>query len=371
MAVRLVDTSEGRVLWTFETDHAATNLSEAEDAVTRALALRLSARLRAPPPARPRTEAAYTHYLRGRHLWQQRTASSLARAIAEFDAAIDSDPGYANAQLGLAESWLLLPLYAGRPPLSTYPRARAAAEAALRLDPGSARAHAVLGVIASQFDWNWEDADAHFAQAVTLNPNDATGLQWQAEAQCFRGQFDACAQGLRAARALDPLSPILAAGQGFPARFSGDTATALRIFQAVEKQWPDFPFIHYQLGMVYSAEGRWEEAIRHYRAALPVYGLNLVGGPLAYVYAKSGRREEALHLRSQMLQLSRRGYFPPVTLAAAEVGLGDLDAALHQLERALDVHDDFLVYLLTDHHCRDLRGDPRFRALLERLGFAH
>jgi TolB-like protein/DNA-binding winged helix-turn-helix (wHTH) protein len=366
VAVRLVDTSEGRVLWAYETTGTDAG---AEDEVIRALALRLSARLRAPAPARPRTEAAYDHYLRGRHLWQQRTEASLTQAIAQFEAALASDPDYASAHLGLAESWLLLPLYAGRAPLSAYPRARTSAETALRLDPWSARAHAVLGVVASQFDWDWKTADEHFARAVALDPSDATALQWQAEAHCFRGRFDACARGLRAAYELDPLSPVLAMAQGFPARFAGDTATALRLFHAVERDRPDFPFVHYQLGTTYGAAGNWERALHHYRLALPAFGLNLVGGQMAYAYARSGRRDEALKIRDEMLERSRRGYFPPVTLAAAEVGLGNVEEGLDQLERALELHDDFLVYMRDDPHTRDLMGHPRFAALQVRLGF--
>jgi tetratricopeptide (TPR) repeat protein len=331
--------------------------------------VRLSARLRAPSAPVPRTEEAYTRYLRGRHLWQQRSGASLAGAIAEFEASRTSDPVYANAHLGLAESWLLLPLYAGRAPQETYPRARVAAEEALRLDPSSARAHAVLGVVTSQFDWDWEASDRHFAQAVALNPNDATALQWQAEAQCFRGRFDECAQGLRAARELDPLSPILAAAESFPARFSRDSAAALRILLAVEKAWPDFPFIQYQLGLVYCREEKWDEALRTLEAARPSFGLAIVGGEMANVYARSGRRAEAVRLRDEMLAMSRRAYFPPVTLAAAEIGLGDLDAALAHLERAVEVHDDFLVYLRNEHHVDVLRDTPRFQAILERLGF--
>lgn len=369
VAVRLIDTSEGRILWAFETERAAGAHHSAEDEVIRALALRLSAQLRAAAAAPPRTEAAYDHYLRGRHLWQQRNEPALTQAIAQFEAALASDPGYASAHLGLAESWLLMPLYAGRAPLSSYPRARASAETALRLDPGAARAHAVLGVVASQFDWDWAAADAHFARAVALNPNDATALQWQAEAYCFRGRFDACARGLRAAYELDPLSPVLAMAQGIPARFSGDTPAALRVFHAVERERPEFAFVHYQLGSTYSAAGDWERAIDHYRKALPVFGLHLVGGQLAYACARSGRRDEAVRLRDAMLERSRRGYFPPVTLAAAELGLGNLEAGLDQLERGLELHDDFLVYMRDDPHTRDLRGHPRFVALQRRLGF--
>jgi TolB-like protein/DNA-binding winged helix-turn-helix (wHTH) protein len=369
VALRLIDTAEGRVLWAHETERATGGQDGTADEVARALALRLSARLHAPTPARPRSEAAYDHYLRGRHLWQQRNETALTQAISQFEAALASDPDFAGAHLGLAESWLLLPLYAGRAPLSAYPRARASAETALRLDPEAARAHAVLGVVASQFDWDWTAADAHFARAVALDPNDATALQWQAEAHCFRGRFDACARGLRAAYELDPLSPVLAMAQGFPARFAGDTATALRIFHAVEQQRPEFPFVHYQLGTTYSAAGNWERAINHYRQALPAFGLNLVGGQLAYACARSGRSDEAVRLRDAMLERSRRAYFPPVTLAAAELGLGNLEAALDHLEHALELHDDFLVYMRDDPHTRDLQGHPRFAALQARLGF--
>jgi serine/threonine-protein kinase len=366
LAARLTSTADGSVLWTFDTQHPRTDPMRAEREVTLALASHLSARLRT-ALVQTRDESAYRHYLRARHLMRQRTEASLTQAIEHFDAAIAADPNYADAHSCKAEALLLLPLYAGAPPQDVRPRARAAAEAALRLDPQHGRAHLVLAVI-TQFDWNWAEADAHYDRAVALNPSDASAVQWRAEAQCFRRRFEACRAGLAVARELNPLSPIIAVIEGTARRWSGDHAGALQAYRAVQKRSPGFAFVNSELGQLYSAQGRWEEAIASFRAAEPAFDLSLVGGPLAYAYARSGRRAEALRLKNDMLAYQRAHYLSPVSLAIVELGLGNTDGALDLLERAVDERDEHVIFLAVGEHYRELEGHPRFRALLSRTG---
>lgn len=368
VALRLLDASDASVLWTYDARHDAVELSRSREDIAAKLATHLSARLRTATSSVPRDPATYALYLRARHFWNQRTAASLRQAIRLYEKAIAAEPDYAEAHVGVAESWLLMPMYAGTAPSDAHPRARAAAEAALRLHPESSRAHMVLGVVSSQFEWDWKTADEHFQKAIELDPNNATAYQWRAESRCYRHDFERCASDLREAMALDPLSPILATAQGVPARFAGRTAEAQETFAAALRKHPSFAFAEFQLALIASAEGRWDEAIERYERVLPAMGPVLGGAPLGYAYARAGRVEDAKRILADLTRLSANQYVPPIAFSDVAIGLGDRELSLAWLNRALVVHDDYLVQVGVDHHHRDLHGDPRFQAIMARVG---
>ena len=368
VALRLLDARDASVLWTYDARYDAVELSQSREDIAATLATHLSARLRTASTDTPRDPATYALYLRARHFWNQRTAASLRQAIRLYEQAIAAQPDYAEAHVGLAESWLLMPMYAGTAPSEAHPRARASAEAALRLHPESSRAHMVLGVVSSQFEWDWKTADEHFQKAIELDPNNATAYQWRAESRCYRHDFERCASDLREALALDPLSPILATAQGVPARFAGRTAEAREIFAAALRKHPSFVFAEFQLALIASAEGRWDEAIERYERALPAMGPVLGGAPLGYAYARAGRVDDAKRILSDLTRLSANQYVPPIAFSDVAIGLGDRELSLTWLNRALVVHDDYLVQVGVDHHHRDLHDDPRFQAIMARIG---
>lgn len=368
IALRLLDARDASVLWTYAARFDPVELTQSREDIATRLATHLSARLRTPVSSGPADPATYALYLRGRHYWNQRTAASLRQAIQSYERAIAAEPDYAEAYAGLAEAWLLMPMYAGTAPSEAHPRARAAAETALRLHPESSRAHMVLGVVYSQFDWDWKTADEHFQKAIELDPNNATAYQWRAEARCYRHDFERCAADLREALALDPLSPILATAQGVPARFAGRTEEARRIFAAALKKHPSFAFAEFQLALIASAEGRWDEAIERYERVLPAMGPVLGGAPLGYAYARAGRTDDARRILADLTRLSANQYVPPIAFSDIAIGLGDRELSLTWLNRALVVHDDYLAQVGVDHHHRDLHDDPRFRAIMARIG---
>lgn len=368
IALRLLDSADAGVLWSYDARFDPTEVASSPRDIATKLAARLSARLRAANSQPPRDAATYALYLRARHYWNQRTAGSLREAIRLYEEAVRAEPDYADAHAGLAESWLLMPMYAGTRPTDTYPKARAAAETALRLNPESSRAHTVLAVVSSQFEWNWQAADEYFDHAIELNPNDATAYQWRAEAHCFRRHFDRCAADLREALALDPLSPMLDTAQGLPARFANQTGRARERFEAALRRHPSFALAELELGFMASAEGRWAEAIAHYERARPAMGPILAGTPLGYAYARAGRKEDARRILEDLTRLSATQYVPPIAFAHQALGNGDRELALAWLERALVVHDDFITQISVDHHYRELHDDPRFRAMMARVG---
>lgn len=368
VALRLLSAADASILWSYDAQYDPQEITGSQGDIAAKLAMHLSARLRTAVPKGPRDPATYALYLRARHYWNQRTAASLHEAIRLFEQALAVEPNYAEAQVGLAETWLLMPMYANTAPFDSHPKARAAAEAALRLNPESSRAHMVLAVVSSQFDWDWPAADEHFRRAIALDPNNATAYQWRGESYCYRRQFGRCEADLREALALDPLSPILVTAQGIPARFSGDTAKARRIFAAALQKHPNFVFADFQLGLVAVIDQRWDEAIERLERVQLAMGPVMGGAPLAFAYARAGRADDALRIRHDLERLSAHQYVAPLAFSDIAMGLGDRELAFAWLARAMAVHDDFMVTVGVDHHHFDLHDDGRFQDMMRRVG---
>lgn len=248
------------------------------------------------------------------------------------------------------------------------PRARAAAERALELDPGAAHALAVLGVIAMQYDWDWTAAEDQLRRALTLNPNDSSAEQWLGELYCYQARPDPCRKHLLAASGLDPLSPVLRMMQGSPALFSGDFEAAVKAYSRAVEEVPEFPFTRYVLGLALAGLGDWDNAIANYEASLPQLGLAIVGGPLIYALARRGDIPRAESLLSELERLAESQYVPATKLATAWLGMEDRRRAIEWLERALDARDDRLVYLAVDAHFAELHGDATFQSYADRVG---
>lgn len=366
---QLVAVGDGALLWhaSFDSPTSPVGGEQVED-LARQVALRLRPTLQLPADATPVDERAYASYLRGRYHWSQRSAASLEAAIEAFENALQIVPGYTDAMVGAAESWLLLPLYGASPPTQVIPNARAMAQQALELEPRSARARAVLGFIALQYDWDWLTAEKLLREAVTLNPNDATAQQWLGELYCYTSRFDLCRQQLRIALDLDPLSPVLVMQEGTPALYAGEYDQAIVAYRASTESFPGFAMGHYALGLAYAGLGDWNSAIAAYQTSLAELGLAIVGGPMIYALARNGRIDDAAEMLRRLEALAATRYVPPSKLAVAYLGLADSASAIESLRMAVEVHDDRLIYFANDVHFRGLLDQPGFREIAERVG---
>lgn len=366
---QLIDAEDGALLWhaRFDSPTSPVGGEQVED-LARQVASRLRPTLQLPETVAPVDERAYAAYLRGRYHWSQRSAASLEAAIAAFETALTIEPDYTDAMVGAAESWLLLPLYGASPPTQVIPQARMMSQRALESDPRSARARAVLGFIALQYDWDWLTAEKLLREAVTLNPNDATAQQWLGELYCYSSRFDACRKQLRIALELDPLAPVLVMQQGTPDLYSGEYEAAISEYLESTESFPGFAMGQYALGLAYAGLGDWDSAIAAYQTSLPELGLAIVGGPMIFALAHSGQIDQAADMLAQLEALAEIGYVPPSKLAVAYLGLNDKAQAIDRLRLAVELHDDRLIYFAHDVHFRELLGEPGFREIADRVG---
>lgn len=370
LRAQLLGTADSSLLFsaTVESGEPLSGPAQIEQ-LSRALAQRLRPMLQLSPPRRQVHPAAYRHYLEGRYHLAQRSAAGLDAAGSAFDAALERQPDYAAALAGAAMSWLLKPLYGAAPPRDTVPRARAYAERSLAIEPGNSYARAVLGVIAMQYDRDWERAEALLGEAVALNPNNATAQQWLGELYCYRGQEPGCRERLAVALDLDPLSPVLNMQQASVYLYAGKYGRAVELYRAAIAKHPEYAMGRYALGLAHAGLGDWDAAVDAYESAMPSLGLAIVGGPLAYALAATGDSVRARQILARMESLAANRFVPPSKFAVAYLGLGDRDSALEWFEVALEARDDRLVYFAVDVHTRGLPADPDFAELARRIGF--
>jgi serine/threonine-protein kinase len=235
------------------------------------------------------------------------------------------------------------------------------------LHPEAARAHAVLGVIAQQFDWDWDAAQYHFSRAIALNPNDATAHQWKAEAHCYRREFELCRAHMAEALALDPLSPILIVGQGLPDRFAFNFEQARDFYENMVQRYPDFPYARFQLGLSYAGLDRWDVAGEIYESLMPIYGIKVMGPSLAQSYARTGRMDEARGIYDELLKLRRTEYVSPLSLGGIRFAFGDEQGMYDWLDIAISERDENVVFLRVLPYWNGLTCNPRFDERLRQV----
>ncbi|MDQ3688059.1 MAG: tetratricopeptide repeat-containing serine/threonine-protein kinase [Acidobacteriota bacterium] len=373
VVVELIDTRDGRRLWSDEYRRKHSNLSSVQQEIARDLGGRLRQKLSAENPsmAPKRLQAnpdAYDLYLRGRWHWNKRTGDGVTQAITYFQQAIDLDPAYALAYAGLADAYVLNSMVK---PRESYMRAAAAAAKALEFDATLGEAHATLGFIKAHYERDWAGADTEFEHAIELSPNYATAHHWYSVALLSRGHFDHALREVRRAQELDPLSPGINTDLGLCYFYMRRYDEAAVHFKRMTELFPDFFPAYYHLGWTYTQKHMYTEAIEQYQKALTLSkGHTMVRAMLGYAYAVSGREAEARHILKELEALTERQYVSPCRFAILYAGLGEKDLAFQWLDRAYDELDILLVYINVTPFYDPIRDDPRFGELRHRLGLA-
>jgi TolB-like protein/Flp pilus assembly protein TadD len=375
ISARLVETTTRRNVWAETYDRSLEDIFAIQQDVARhiveALRAELSEAERARISTAPTTDfEAYDLYLRGRHLWNERTEKGLLGAIEPLRAAVDRDPGFALAHAGLADAFLTLALYGARKPGDVMPRASEAAERALVLEPELGEALAARGCVKALFEWDWSGAETDLQAASRLSPSYATAWQWLAiHVFAPRCRFGAAADALARARLLDPGSPAIAATEVFLLFLERRYAEAEDRCRTLVAESPSFALGQQFLGQVLHHRGNLEEAIDALERASELRG----GTPemraaIAPVYAAAGREEEARAILDDLARARTEGYVSATRLARIEVALGDVEAALSHLELASTDRATDLIWAASDPEMDPLRAQPRFEQLLERMG---
>ncbi len=312
---------------------------------------------------------AYQLYLKGRFHWNKRKADHLEKAVDYFNQAIEKDPGYALAYAGLSSTYSLLPEYSGKPPRDFKPKAEKAARKAMELDAALAEPHAVLGYnMANQ--WEWEGAEREYKRAIELDPNYPTAHHWYGQILEQQGKLEESLSEIKRAQELDPLSPIITGSVGRVLFNMQHYDLAIEQFNKVLELDQNFLYVHVFLGLMYAQQNKFDEAISELQKVRQIVGaVNPYGiGNLGYVYARAGKKNEAIKALNQLLEFSKKGYTLSVEIAYVYAGLGDKDKAFEWLGKGYNEQNRGLGYLKIDYPWDNLRSDPRYTAMLKKIG---
>ncbi len=375
VTAQLIDVKDGYHLWSERYDREMDDVFAIQDDIASNIAKRLQLTLG--PAARelrgkPTTAHldAYDLYLRGRHLVEQR-GEGIAKGLEYFNRALALDPDFALVYAAIAETLTLLAVYSIGDPAGHMPRAKAAAERAVALDPGLAEAHNAMALVRTLWDRDWAAAEQEFDRAIAINPNYVSARFWRALLLRLYGQGrreEALREVLHAVE-LDPVGSIPVYALGLVLLSLGDYREALkRIAPALERDASFFLlqrvagvahlYLHEPDAAVAALEKGVAFSSRH-GAAL---------AELAAGYILSGQPGAARQIEEELAARGRTSYVSPLWQAVIAIGFGRTDEAVAHLERAYDLREPMLIAASAHPTLAPVRSDPRVLSLFRRLG---
>lgn len=370
VSVQLVSVQDGLTLWAAKFDEQFTDIFTIEDSISaqvvRSLALQLSGeeekQLTKSHTASPE---AFQLYIRGRYYWNQRTSSGLKRALDYAQRAIDIDPAYAQAYIGLADAYSLLGAQHGvLPPRESFPKARAAAVRALEIDPTLAEAYASLGFINCCFDWDWATSEQNFRRAIDLKPNYATAHHWYGEELTTLGRFAEAVTQLQLAQELDPLSLAINTDLAASYYYAREYDKSERYLVNLLELNPNFVRALVVLGRVYERLGRHSEAIEMLTRAADLSSDELATTmALAHVLTTAGNPKAANQKLEELLAISEHRYVSPSNIASIYAIQNNHELTYAWLDRAIQSRDIELIWLKVNPIFDTMRDEARFKEI--------
>ena len=378
VSAELVDVDNGWQLWGAQYRRKVEDIFAMEEDIAKEIFEKLRLKL-APETqnvlARRYTDnvEAYHLYLKGRFYWAKRTEEGLFKGIQYFRQAIELDPTYALAYAGVAEGYVPLAVYCHLAPKDACPKARAAAQAALEIDPKLAEARTALGAIMSYYDWDLENAEKELRQATALDPKYARARQALAENLTISGRLEEAAIEAKRALELDPLALSLNAFMAMTYYFGREYDKAIEHGLRTVDMDPNFFPGYFYLGLAYQMNGQLPEAAAALQQARMLSNNStLMVASLGGTFAAWGNQEEARNILHELEQMGRRKYVSQVFVAAILTGLGEIDQALTCVETAYEDRCTWLPRCLTaDARLDKLHNEPRLQRLIRRMGISH
>ena len=372
LTAQLINVADGFQVWSERYDREVEDVFALEDDIAGAIAGVLRVRLAGTTHAPATNFEAYERYLMGVHHWNKRTPQDLETALTHLTTATAMDPAFAPAWGAMGLSYVTQALYGLRAPIDVIAAARTAVDRALQIDRNATAALSARACIRSIHDWDWEGAERDFREVIATSPSDATSQQWYAtNLLAPLGRFTEAKAALARARELDPLSPSIIVSSGLVSYLAGDATGAIAELERALKLDPSFSAARYFLGPPLMAAGRPKDAIRSLEAAADGMGQSPeVLAALATALALDGDRTRAESLLAGLEITRGTRYVSPALTAMVHTGLGDMDAAVADIERAIDVRAVEVIWLDVRPVWARLRQDPRYPALVARRSAA-
>lgn len=373
VGTELIDTQTGWQLWGQQYSREFSDLLAIQEDISREIAEKLRVKL-GPDDEKQLTRRftenfeGYELYLKGRYHVNARTAEGLIKGLKFFQLAVEKDPGFALAYVGIADANAWLGFFSVFPPGEAFPLARAAAERACALDDALADAHASLGFAAFFYDWDWAKAEEQFRRSIQLDPEYAPAHYWYAWFLTVMNRHAEAAAEIELAAKLEPGSVLVIAYVGFTYYLLRRYDEAAEQFRKAMQKQPDFNLAHWLLGLSLMEIGKEEEALEELEKALQYS--NDHPSPLAtlgYLYGRLGWRDQQTICKA-LLERRKKECVSAFSLALCQVNHSEKEQVLNWLEQAVEERSSFLVFVKSWPAFDSLRADLRFVALTGRIG---
>jgi TolB-like protein/DNA-binding winged helix-turn-helix (wHTH) protein/Tfp pilus assembly protein PilF len=382
VSAQLIRVSDQTHLWSENYDRELADMLDVQNDLGRSIAEQVSANL---TPQRQIelskkhivNPEAYDLYLKGRFYWNQRTPGAIKESIGYFVQATAKDPNFALAYAGLADAYNISNVVGLYSPSESFPQAREAAMRAIQLDPSLAEAHAALGMEKSHYEFDLPGAEREFLKALEVNPNSPYAHLFYSN--CFLLPMGRKAQAIaenRRAVEIDPLSLPINNFLGMTYMMAGDDDSAYRQFQHTIAMDPSFPLAHEYFSWFLTTTGRYEESIKEKEKGDVLSGASPEQAAAeAIVMEKAFKSGGEKRFWQKDLELElKAGQQPgasasPFMLAADYAMAGQTDKAFEYLEKSYEEREgQDLTLLKFDPSYKNLRSDPRFSAMLRKIG---
>jgi serine/threonine-protein kinase len=376
VTAQLIDARTGMHIWSERFDREERDIFEIQDEISLAIVANLEVALlggeKAAMSRRSTADPeAYTLYLKGLYFIARPNAESIQKALDFFRLALDRDPSFALAYAGIANVYFTLGNANLAPPAEIFPKAKAAIEQALALNPDLAEAHALAAYLEFWFEWNWAAAERSFGRVLALNPGDAMARGVYAWLLSTTGRYEESLAEITRAIAVDPLMPLLYAYSIGLHWIAGRSDEALAVFSRLRQIEPSFGLAHFQAGCAYLRKGLVDEAIETLQKSRQLFAPpGWAESALIICYLRKDDREKAESTLAEMLESRKTLPVSAGLLAQSMAALGDLDRAFAWLEKSIQERDAMAILFpsTASAFVPELARDPRFEVFLNRLG---
>jgi serine/threonine protein kinase/TolB-like protein/Tfp pilus assembly protein PilF len=368
----LVDTEDGSQLWGDEYRRKSADIFEVQEEISKEISEKLKLKLTGEEKkllAKRYTDntEAYRLYLKGRFCLSKTTKEALNNAIRHFRQAIDVDPDYALAYAGLADAYYALSSN-HLPANEAMPKARAAAEQALKFDEELSEAHASLGLVKAFYEWDWSGAESEYRRAIELNPGYASAHHWYGWYLALMGRLNEAIAEVKQASELDPLSLEINSDLGLSFFFARRYEQAIEQFEKALEMDPNSIWTRFFMGWAREQKGDYAKAIEEYKRVAQLDDSPLIMAALGHTFVMAGRRDEAVEILEEMKRLAESRHVSSYHFTILHAALGEKDEAFEWLEKSYKAREEALVWLKVDPRLDTIRTDPRFIDLQRRVG---